>query len=343
MTAGHAFDPRFARLVAIGLALAPASAFAQSMGPGMPMPTSMSAPVAKPTPTPPRETKPGQRAHHNAVQLDPLAMPLNAMDGIYMDAMPGMTEAPSMSAVPPAHGDDTTLPRTPIPVPTAADRAGAIPPAHDHPAHDNGIQHTVLVDRLETSNAGDSLAWNGRAWIGSDMNRLWLRSEGLRVDGRTGPADLEVLAGHSIAPWWDVVAGLRHDFSPGGAQDFAAIGVQGVAPGKIAVDATAYVGQGGQTAARLDVEYESLLTNRLILQPHVELNLFGRDDPDRGIGSGLGTVDVGLRLRYEITRRFAPYIGVEHQRAFGTTARLRRDNGDHGRDTRIVAGVRWWF
>jgi copper resistance protein B len=234
-------------------------------------------------------------------------------------------------------------PRTPIPVLTDADRAAAAPPAHDHPVHDSGIQSFTLFDRLETSNAGDSLAWNGRAWIGGDINRLWLRSEGSRVDGRTESADLEVLAGHSVAPWWDVVVGIRHDFRPGSAQDFAAVGVQGLAPYKIAIDATAYVGQGGQTAARLEAEYEGLLTNRLILQPQVELNLYGQDDPGRGIGSGLSTVDAGLRLRYEITRRFAPYIGVVHERAFGATARLRHDNGGDSRDTRIVAGVRFWF
>ena len=283
-----------------------------------------------------------------------------AMDGMDMDAMPDMApmdhSTMDHSTMDHSTMDQSTMdqstdhgvygagsPRTPIPILTDADRAAAKPPAHDHPVHDSGIQSFTLFDRLETSNAGDSLAWNGRAWIGGDINRLWLRSEGLRVDGRTESADLEVLAGHSVAPWWDVVAGIRHDFRPGSAQDFAAVGVQGLAPYKIAVDATAYVGQGGQTAARLEAEYEGLLTNRLILQPQVELNLYGQDDPGRGIGSGLSTVDAGLRLRYEITRQFAPYIGVVHERAFGATARLRHDNGGDSRDTRIVAGVRFWF
>lgn len=337
-------------LVAIGLMPTPREAFAQQMDPNMPM----SMPVKKSTPTPSRVRKPAMRAAnpgtksaspspHDATPHGQHVMPPGSppMEGMDMDAMPDM--AP-MDHTTMDHGvDAATEPRTPIPVLTDADRMAAKPPAHDHPVHDSSLQHVTLFDRLETSNAGNGIAWNARAWFGGDMNRLWLRSEGSRVDGHTESADLEVLAGHSVAPWWDVVAGIRHDFDPGRAQDFAAIGVQGVAPYKIEVDATAYVGQGGQTAARVDAEYESLLTNRLILQPHVEVNLYGQDDPDRGIGSGLSTVDAGLRLRYEITRRFAPYIGIVHERAFGATARFRRDNGNDSRDTRIVAGVRFWF
>jgi copper resistance protein B len=228
---------------------------------------------------------------------------------------------------------------------TDADRAAAQPPAHDHPVHDNSIQHYTLLDRLETWNAdnGTGLAWDARTWIGTDLDRVWLRSEGERLDGRTEKADLEVLYGRSVAPWWDVVAGVRHDFKPGSSQDFAAIGVMGLTPYKFELDATAYIGQSGQSAARVDVEYETLLTNRLILQPRVEVNLFGQDDARRGIGSGLSTIEAGLRLRYEFTRRFAPYIGVVRERAFGGTADFRRDGGEDVTDTRFVAGVRLWF
>ncbi|MEO5962560.1 MAG: copper resistance protein B, partial [Thermomonas sp.] len=181
------------------------------------------------------------------------------------------------------------------------------------------------------------------AWIGTDLNRVWLRSEGEQVDGKLDGADLEVLYGRSIAPWWDVVAGIRHDFKPGASQDFAALGVVGLAPYKFEVQATAYIGQGGQTAARFEAEYETLLTNRWILQPLVEVNLYGKDDARRGIGSGLSTVEAGLRLRYEFTRRFAPYIGVVRERAFGSTADFRRLNGEDINDTRVVAGLRIWF
>jgi copper resistance protein B len=152
-----------------------------------------------------------------------------------------------------------------------------------------------------------------------------------------------VLYGRSIATWWDVVAGIRHDFKPGASEDFAAIGVVGLAPYKFEVEATAYIGQSGQTAARFEAEYETLLTNRLILQPLAEVNLYGNDDPQRGIGSGLSTLETGLRLRYEVTRRFAPYIGVVREQAFGRTADLRREEGNPTNDTRLVAGIRIWF
>lgn len=255
-----------------------------------------------------------------------MAMPMDH------SSMPGMSMAP-------------TEPLTPIPPLTDADRAAAQPPAMHMEHLDNSIQSYTLIDRLETWNAdhGAGMKWEGQSWIGTDLNRLWLRSEGERIDGRTESADLEVLYGRSVATWWDVVAGVRHDFKQGGSQDFAAIGVMGMAPYKFEVEATAYLGQSGQTAARFEVEYETLLTNRLILQPLFEVNLYGKDDPRRGIGSGLSTVEAGLRLRYEFTRQFAPYIGVVRERAFGGTADLRRADNEGIDDTRIVAGLRIWF
>jgi len=236
-------------------------------------------------------------------------------------------------------------PVTPIPALTDADRAAAIPPPDDHPVHDNAIHSFVLFNRLEAfdADAGRGQEWEGQAWIGTDRDRLWLRSEGERSGGHTETADVEVLYGRPIARWWDLVAGVRHDFQPGGSQDFAAVGVLGLAPYKFEVEATAYVGESGQTAARLEVEYETLLTNRLILQPLVEANFHGRNDERRDIGSGLGTIEAGLRLRYEITRQFAPYIGVVREKAFGRTADYRPAAGGDSADTRVVAGVRVWF
>jgi copper resistance protein B len=236
-------------------------------------------------------------------------------------------------------------PLTPIPTLTDADRAAAIPPPEDHPVHDNAIHSFVTLNRLEAFDAeeGAGLEWEAQAWIGTDLDKIWLRSEGERVDGHTEAADIEVLYGRPIARWWDLVAGVRHDFQPGGSQDFAAIGVLGLAPYKFEVAATAYVGESGQTAARIEIEYETLLTNRLILQPLVEANFHGKDDARRDIGSGLSTVEAGLRLRYEITRQFAPYVGVVREQAFGRTADYRREAGEDSDGTRLVAGVRIWF
>lgn len=235
-------------------------------------------------------------------------------------------------------------PIEPIPVLTDADRAAAVPPAHGH-LHGNSIHSYVAFNRLEgfDTDEGTGMGWEGTAWVGGDLNKLWLRTEGERVDGHTESADLEVLYGRAIAPWWDLVAGVRHDFKPGASQDFLAVGVQGLAPYKFEVAATAYLGQSGQTAATVEVEYETLLTNRLILQPVVEAEFHGKNDALRGIGSGLSTVEAGLRLRYEITRKFAPYIGVVHERAFGRTADFRREAGEGASETRFVAGVRLWF
>ena len=255
-----------------------------------------------------------------------------SMQGMDHSAMPGMSMAP-------------TEPVTPIPTLTEADRAAAVPPSVGHAVHDKSIQSLVLVNRLEAWDAdgGAGLLWEGQAWIGTDLNRLWLRSEGERVGGRTESADLEVLYGRSVAPWWDVVIGVRHDFKPGHSQDFAAVGVIGLAPQKFEIGATAYIGTSGQTALRFEAEREVLLTNRLILQPLIEANLYGRDDQQRGIGSGLSTMEAGLRLRYEVAREFAPYIGIVRERAFGGTADARRAEGEAINDTRLVAGFRFWF
>lgn len=236
-------------------------------------------------------------------------------------------------------------PVTPIPVLTDADRAAAVPPPNDHPVHDDTLQSFVLIDRLEGFDAdvGRGMEWEAQAWIGTDLDKLWLRSEGDRVSGNLEDADLEVLYGRSIARWWDVVAGLRHHFEPGDSQDMAVLGVMGVAPYKFEVEASLYVGDSGYTGARLELEYETLLTNRWILQPAIEVNIHGQDDRSHGNGSGLGTVEAGLRLRYEFTRQFAPYMGIVHERAYGRTADFRRYDGENINDTRIVVGVRTWF
>lgn len=236
-------------------------------------------------------------------------------------------------------------PITPIPVLTDADRLAAFPDLDMHMKHGESLHSLVIIDQLEIWNAspGTGLGWDVVAWIGSDVNRLWLRSEGDYVDSSLESAELEVLGGHSIAPWWDLVAGIRHDFKPGQSQDFFALGIMGLSPYKFETDITLYVGDSGQTAARLQFEYETLFTNRLILQPKLELNFYGKDDPDRGIGSGLSTASFGLRLRYEITRQFAPYLGVTWDKTFGQTADYLRSEGESSAELNVLAGVRVWF
>ena len=239
--------------------------------------------------------------------------------------------------------DAVQTPRTPIPPLTDADRAAAKPPAHGH-VHGTHVIGTLLFDRLEAWNDGHGgQAWEAQGWLGTDAHKLWLRSEGEREDGHTAQADIELLYGRPLARWWDVVAGVRHETRPGPTRTAAALGVMGVAPYKFEVEATGYLDATGRLSAQVEAEYDVLLTNRLILQPLIEAEWHARDDRARGIGAGLSTVEAAVRLRYEITRRFAPYVGVVHERSFGDTADLRRDDGEAVQETRIVAGVRFWF
>jgi copper resistance protein B len=236
-------------------------------------------------------------------------------------------------------------PRTPIPALTDADRLAAQAPPMPHAMDDEAIHSYTLFNKLEAwdTDAGAALGWEAEGWIGRDITRLWWRSEGERSDGKSRAAELEALLGRSFAPRWDWVAGLRQELRPREPRTFAGVGVRGLAPQWFEVSAMAYVGEGGRTAARLSTQYSLLFTNRLVLQPMLELNLQGKDDAARGVGSGLGTVEAGLRLRYEITRRFAPYLGVAWEGSFGDTARLRRAAGETAHDTRLVAGLRTWF
>jgi copper resistance protein B len=204
----------------------------------------------------------------------------------------------------------------------------------------------VSVDRFEWQQ-GDAFAWEGRAWFGHDRGRLWLRSEGEREPGHGTEGNVEALWGKPVDAWWDLLAGVRHDFADErrvhDGQDWLAVGVQGLAPYKFEVQATAYLGDGGRSMLQAEVEYELLLTNRLILQPRIEATAHGRNDAARGIGSGLGEVEAGLRLRYELRREFAPYIGIERAYRLGRTADYARADGDGAQETRWVAGLRFWF
>ena len=170
-----------------------------------------------------------------------------------------------------------------------------------------------------------------------------IKAEGEVAKGKLQEARTELLWGHAIATFWDTQLGVRYDSGVGPDRGWLAFGVQGLAPYWFEVDATAYAGENGRTALRLGAEYELLLTQKLILQPRIELNLYGKSDVERGIGSGLSEAQTGLRLRYEFTRQFAPYIGVERVSKFGQTADIARDEGEKSAVTRWVAGVRFWF
>ena len=209
----------------------------------------------------------------------------------------------------------------------------------------DGLDYEFLAERLEWQDAdeGNALHWDLNGWIGGEVDRFELRSEGERVDGHTEEAELQALWSHAIAPRWSTVAGARQDFKPGEPQTWAALGVQGEPLDDLETEFTAFLGEAGQSAARLSAEYDIELTDRLVLQPLAEVNLYGQDDEERGVGSGLGEAELALLLRYEICQQFAPYLGVNWTRAYGNTADLLREEDEDVSETSLVAGVRLQF
>jgi copper resistance protein B len=207
----------------------------------------------------------------------------------------------------------------------------------------------VMLDQLEWRN-GDSgegrAAWDAQGYYGGDYDKLWIKTEGKYTSGgRTGVHDAtaEILWDHVISRWWNLQAGARQDFGVEQSRTWAAVGVQGLAPQWFQTEATVYASDEGRTAARLKAQYDLLLTQRLVLQPFAEANFYGRSDPARQIGSGLSDMEVSVRLRYELRREIAPYVGVVWLRRFGGTADLVRSTGGEVSDLELTAGLRVWF
>jgi copper resistance protein B len=232
-----------------------------------------------------------------------------------------------------------------IPRLTDEERKAAFPDVEGHPAHDRSINYFVLFDQLEWQTGGGSHAfsWDTKGWMGQDRNRLWFRLEGDRSGGRTEQAQTNLLYGRAIARWWDVTAGIRVDTLPDTPRTALALGVQGLAPYWFEVEASAYVEPSGRTHVRFETEYDLLITNRLVLQPLVEFEIYGRADRERLIGTGLSTGEFGLRLRYEFRREFAPYVGVVWTRKFFGTADQAREAGEDMAGMRLAVGLRTWF
>lgn len=230
-----------------------------------------------------------------------------------------------------------------VPPVTDADRAAAFPEVGVHALGDNAIRAYVLLDQLEWHQQDQAIGWNARGWVGRDRDRFWFRSEGERGLGAVESISVQGFYGRAFTRWWDVVMGVRQDMDPGPAQTWAAIGLQGLAPYWFEIEATAYVGAEGRTHARVDVEYDLLLTNWVMLQPAVELEFHGKADPVRGIGAGLTSSNMGVRLRYEIRREIAPYLGVTWHRRYGGTAQAARESGGTASGAEIVVGLRTWF
>jgi copper resistance protein B len=244
---------------------------------------------------------------------------------------------------------DALPPNDHVPPPPPQDTLHAMTPAEMTESMDMNPSPPLgmlLFDRLERSRStnGDyANSWEAEAWWGNGIDRLWVKTEGERDSAGTQDGRLDVLWSHAWTSFWDWQVGVRQDFGQGPNRQWAAFGVQGLAPYWFETQATFYVGEQGRTAARFEANYDLRLTQRLILSPKLELNVYGRDDPQRGISSGLSDLEAGLRLRYEFSRKFAPYIGINWTRRFGTPAGAMGDTVLPARETTWLAGIRLWF
>jgi len=242
-------------------------------------------------------------------------------------------------------------PAPPVPTDRYADRF--FPAAEIHRAHrammreDGGRPFgTVLFNLAEyQARAGrDGYRWDGEGWFGGDINRLTIKSEGEGAFGMgVDSAEVQALFSRAIGPYFNLQAGIRHDFQPTPTRTYATLGFEGLAPYMFEVEGALFVSPQGDVLGRLEGHYDQRITQRLILQPRVELNFAAQDMPAQRIGSGLSNAELGLRLRYEITRRFAPYIGVSYEAKTGRTADYARADGLRSRSTSFVAGVRFGF
>ncbi|MCU0951059.1 MAG: copper resistance protein B [Burkholderiaceae bacterium] len=228
----------------------------------------------------------------------------------------------------------------------SADRFPLPPRQWGPPVHDTPTLPYLLIDRLELRATGgpDARMWDVQGWVGSDYNKVWFKSEGeSEVGGRTEQGDAQLLYARLISPFWYVQAGVRRHWRPTPARNSLVIGAQGLAPGWFEVGASAFVEEGGRLSARFEAEYDLLLTQRWILQPRIESNVSAQADAARGLGSGVNDVELGVRLRYELRRELAPYIGVNWTRKVGATADLARGAQEDVSERSVVIGIRAWF
>ncbi|KCZ45496.1 copper resistance protein B [Hyphomonas pacifica] len=220
--------------------------------------------------------------------------------------------------------------------------------SRSHVLHHNGDQAfgMVMLNRAEVQMSDDEEigVWDGSAWYGGDTDRLYLKTEGEYSfdEGDLEEAEVQLLWSRAVSPYFDLQAGVRYDFEPEG-RAHAVLGFQGLAPYWFEVDGALYLSDEGDLTADLEAEYELLLTQRLILQPRLELAMSAQDIPELETGAGFTSVQAGLRLRYEIKREFAPYVGWEYHSALGDTADYVEAAGGEKDQAYWVLGIRTWF
>ena len=249
-------------------------------------------------------------------------------------AMPAPSPAPPAAPAPPealsgpAHAADTVFGE----VPMAAARGEMIE------MHGGMETRKFLLDRLEAHIRGgrDGYGWDGQFWYGGDLQKFWLKTEGEgEFGGALEEAEVQALWSRAIDPWFDVQLGLRQDFRSGPDRTHLVAAVQGLAPYWFEVEGALFLSNKGELTARFEAEYDLRITQRLILQPAAEIDLSFQNVPEIGLGAGLSSAEIGARLRYEIVPEFAPYVGIQYERAFANTARFRRADGEEAGATRV--------
>ena len=248
-------------------------------------------------------------------------------------AMPGMVMA------------DTSVgnaPPPPAPVTRAADRfydpvAMAAAEARMRQEH-GGMRFSQILFNLaeiQVRDGRDGYRWDGEGWFGGDIHRLVVKTEGEgTLGGRIGAAEVQALYARAIDPYWNLQAGLRQDVGMGARRTYAVVGVEGLAPYWFDVEGALFLSDKGDLTGRAEAWVDQRLSQRAILQPRVEVNLAAQDVPDQRIAAGVSSIELGLRLRYEIAREFAPYVGVNWERRYGPAG---------GGGAALALGIRSWF
>ena len=282
----------------------------------------------------------GQMETHDMSGMDMSGMDMSDMDD--MD-MPEMGHPAARNALP---APQQVRQKTPRIVHKAVDApAPRVDIGHHMHGMDMGRWFHGVLDEFEgryQTGGRSSLRWDGEAWYGGDYNRLWLKSEGTMTKGRVRDGDQELLYSRAISTYFNLQGGVRLDLDSGPARAWGAVGVEGLALYQFEVQATGYFSDRG-VAGRFEGAYDILLTNRLILQPQVELNLYSRADPRRQVGSGLADIDTGLRLRYEVWRKMAPYVAVTYDSPLTQGRHMARKRGERASEARFTFGIRSWF
>jgi copper resistance protein B len=236
--------------------------------------------------------------------------------------------------------------QAPITYDDPASMPGMRPGGAVQPVMDQEVFAHLILDQLEGrwNGSNTEFRWDGQGWVGTDYDKLWIKSEGtLQSDGVLDDGQHQFLYSRAITTYFDLQGGLRSDIDSRPTRNWAAFGIQGLAPYFFDLEVTGFVSGQGHLAAKLEASYDLLLTQRLILQPQIELNIYSKADPVRLVGAGFSDIDAGLRLRYEFNRKFAPYLGVVYEGKFGQTASYAKRAGESTGDFRFVFGVRIWL